>query len=169
VQTSTYLKTWFFYLLDADIGDGSTAGTIYFEVDVTSLELIVGGAVFSGVDQATPLGSSVQVNDTSGAVTSPTITSATDEIIVDMAYIAHATGTPAWSPDAPQTLIWAKDYDPNDRASGMSYKTGAASTTMQWSGTPSPDWGGHIHAVPLKPAASGPAVSRLARFVGGAE
>lgn len=112
---------------------------------------MVGGAIsFTGVHQQTPLGTFKAGSDISGNPTVSGITSASDEIVVDIVgFDSEATVTP----DASQTERWNKLSNGilDDIRGAMSTKQGAASVTMSWTpGSLPQQWA--IGAVPIKPA-----------------
>ena len=109
---------------------------------------VVGVTTYSGVNQTTPLGTFASATGTS---TSPSVTvsSATGELIQDVVSLKDATLSSA---GAGQTIRWNIATSSNLKGGAGSTKSGAASTSMSWTGSQSKSW--IIGAVSIKPASN---------------
>lgn len=115
-------------------------------------DIVGGGHSFTGADQTTPNGTFTSATGTSTAP-SVSITSASDEIVIDGVLHTHSTGgTPTLSVGAGQTQRW--NATPSVWiVGGGSTEAGAGSVTMSWTASPSDPWA--IAGVSVKPAAGG--------------
>ncbi len=85
----------------------------------------------TGWDSSTPIGTSQNTtNDSLTSITTPSITSATDGLIVDAVMMINGTITAGGGQTERAT---AKSIQGSAVSLAMSTKTGAASTTMSWS------------------------------------
>ncbi len=110
---------------------------------------------YTGVDQTTPLGTSVTGGNGKGNSFSLTVSSATNELIVDsFAVDGDATNTaPTPSAGSGQTIL--ENIKPAIYLNGsVSSKAGASSTTMSWSWTGPKQQPAGV-AVPIRPATGG--------------
>jgi len=126
-------------------------------VTIGASRMMAAGAMsFTGVHQTTTFGTAM-TNANSNTAPTVNVSSATDELVVDV--------VGQRDPDAPNTLTaHASQAERFKKAStsgsnanvrlGGSTETGAATTTMSWTLSPGDDWG--IIAVPLKPAPAAP-------------
>lgn len=103
---------------------------------------------FTGAQQVTPYGTTVNGTATS-TTPSVTVSSATDEIVVDALIITHS-GT--LSVGAGQTERANAITSTGYTKYGGSTEGGAASTTMSWSNSTSQFWA--LSGLPVKPAAT---------------
>lgn len=121
-----------------------TTGTLTLRVTFSaSTSAAVGVVSFTGVDQATPLGTCAANNGDPGPAT-VNVTSAAGELVFDT--VASDENVTA---DASQSVQW--DIITPTHGGG-STKAGAASVTMSWSAG---DTGWAIGAVPIKPDGGG--------------
>lgn len=133
------------------------------EVDIStsggSIEILGGGASYTGVDQTTMLGAAPSTATGTGTAPSTTVTSETGEMVVDVAGLDGSGGTV--TADGGQTEAWKIDGVSNP-IGGSSYESGASSVTMSWTSSASIDWA--IIAAPLNAAAA--VVAPINIFVG---
>ena len=132
---------------------GTLSGGRTVEVTLSANEAAVGGAVtFTGAHQSAPIGNTGTATGNS-ANPSVAITSATDEIVMDVVGAAHGAASPC-TPGGGQTERW----DTLDGGGGGaavscgSTEPGAASVTMDWTLSSGRQWA--ISTVGLKPAPS---------------
>jgi uncharacterized repeat protein (TIGR01451 family) len=119
-------------------------------VTLSASAAVVGGAVsFFGVDPTVPFGTFTSATATS-ATASTSVTSAPDEIVVDVAVAQGNAFT--LTAGGGQTAHWntATGIAAGDACGASSRENGASSVTMSWTLLLSRAWA--IGAVPLKPA-----------------
>ena len=137
--------------LEPSAGDA----TIYCLLTGSTDEFGLAGSTWSGVDGTTPIGTPQSAGGydlDAGTVTTPNISSATGETVVDGAYTSASGGT--ITKDAGQTLLSETEGIGGYGSVGTSYKAGAATVTMSWAYS-SGYYGYCLMGVPLKPAAAG--------------
>ena len=159
-QAGTQLRYSAIYkLLDPPKGVTGTV-TVTFS-GVVGYGSVAGAADFAGVDQGDPLGTAAGAGSQSQG-TAPTVTLSGltgDELVFDSVFMGGTGSTQTLTPGAGQTSHW-DTYSP-------SLCTGAASTrqatggsvTMSWTAGTSAYWA--IAAVPINPAATGPALDTI--------
>ncbi len=131
---------------------GPAAGTNDIVVTLTAAARFTAGAIsFAGVDQANPLGTFASGSGNTNAP-STTVTSAADELVVDV--LGYADSSANATAGTGQTQQWTNrstNGTPGNNAVGYSStKTGAASVAMSWTFPNKQVWA--MGAVPLKPA-----------------
>jgi len=116
-----------------------------------SVDSVGGAIVFSGVDQATPLGTFASANG-SNASPSVTVSSASGQVVIDTLATNGDGSSAAAGPG--QTQRWSlKTGNGGGNALGAgSTEPGASSVTMSWTLGHAHAWS--IGAVPLKPGAA---------------
>lgn len=94
------------------------------------------GASFTGVDQTTPDDAQVWIDGSGGGTSSSgNVTSATGNMVVDIVY-GQGNGVTGLTAGAGQTEVNQMTADASGAgrwAGGVSYESGAATTTMSWS------------------------------------
>ncbi|HKZ55395.1 MAG TPA: DUF2341 domain-containing protein, partial [Anaerolineales bacterium] len=128
------------------------SGAYNVVVTIGATRMMAAGAMtFSGVHQTTTFGT-VATNAASSTAPSVNVSSATDELVVDVVG-QRDPGSNTLTVHASQLERFQKASTSGSSANvrlGGSTETGAATTTMSWTLSPGDDWG--IIAVPLKPA-----------------
>jgi hypothetical protein len=104
-----------------------------------------GAISFTGVNQATPLGTANGANNRTSTATVD-VSSATNEVVVDVVAMESTSAT--ISAGANQNLGFDSDAGSTNIRAGGSYEAGAGTVTMSWTISSSKDWA--IVAVPLK-------------------
>lgn len=130
------------------------AQTVQANFSGSSSRCAIGVVTFTGVDQTTPFGTAVDAKTTASTTISVDASSATGEVVVDMAWVVDNNITVG----AGQTAhIDQDDIAGVFRSFGMSSEAGATTTTMSWTHTTNGT--NFIIAVPLKPASSSSTVT----------
>jgi len=128
------------------INPASGANTVEI-VLASAVDRLVGGSLsFTGANQTTPLGTLASA--TGGDSPSVTVTSATDEIVLDAVTIAN---NPTLTVDGSQTERYNVNINSAGRSAG-STEAGAASVSMDWTQSATEGWG--IVGVSVKPVAA---------------
>ena len=141
------------------IAPNTGANNVVISASETMSELVGGAVTFTGVDQTTPLGTAATNSGNSTTIT-VTVSSATDEIVID----AMAFGNTGATVDASQTARWDRDGSVLTSGGG-STEAGAASTVMSWSLPGGGRWA--TIGVGVKPVSAGAAPNFYRRRVGG--
>ncbi len=122
---------------------------------------VAGAADFAGVDQTTPLGAPGGGASTSGSAPTVTLTGLNgSELVFDNVFQGAAGGAQTLTPGAGQTSRWNTSSSGTCAAASTKQATGG-SVTMSWTATPGASYWA-IAAVPINPAATGPALSSIA-------
>lgn len=131
----------------------SGANTVIVTLSAAASDVTAGATSFTGAHQTTLVGTSVGNTATATSI-STNVSSATDEIVIDVVAHNYYTGG-AISAGAGQTEQWSQVKSTRLEGAG-STKTGASTTTMSWSQDTDPDDATWAQiAVPVKPAAGG--------------
>lgn len=138
---------------------GAATGTRTFVVTFGSsgdVSVMITLRSFSGVNQTTPVGSTVTSTAVAATSISRSVTSATGELVVDAVGVAGGSAvTLTVGSGQTQTSNGSSGWgSPSlDNQYGTSYRDGAASVTMSWSVSEAKNlW---MLATPLKPASGG--------------
>ena len=130
--------------LDSEPATGADTVTVNF-ANITRAAVTI--ITFTGVNQTTPLGTLATATGSSTAA-SVSVTSATDELVVDAAS-SHRNPSVALTVDGSQTE--RSNLVVTRLTLGTSTEAGAASVSMDWTVAPSNAWA--IAGVSVKPAA----------------
>ncbi len=146
-QTSPPFRRTSSQWYDKDPATG--ANTVEVNLDIVFDEFACGSVSYTGADQTTPLGTSVDglANDATPTVT---VTTATGEIVSDHLWCQHATAAPG----ADQTTQWEEEGVDGDATGSCSTQDGADGGVMSYTmgGTGNDRW--VMGAVPIKPVAA---------------
>ena len=141
-------RTELWYLL------APATGTATVVVTGNASKAIVAASIsFTGVNQATPLGTSAFVGSNGSTTASVTVSSGSGQVVLDT--VTANGDAVSLTPGGSQTQQWysySNNGDGGNSRGGGSTQPGAASTTMTWTLGVSKPWS--IGAVPLLPAAS---------------
>lgn len=124
-------RSWIYRLVAPDV---ATANIVVTFGAATAEWISVGAANFTGVDQTTPCGSCAS-DENDDATYSVAVTSATNDIVVDVFTAENATSATA---GANQTANWNNAIGSSGGAGSGSREAGAASVTMSWTAAGSP-------------------------------
>jgi hypothetical protein len=139
------------YLVNPPTGTNNVVVTLSGSADVRA-----GATSYTGVNQATPLGTAIGATGSSSTASVSGVSSAAGELVVDAAAL-ESTSSYFTAPGAGQTSRYTSHGTDgggsnNNVPIAGSSEPGAASVTMSWSMEASKAWA--IVAVPLKPASA---------------
>jgi len=139
--TNSYVEIW--YIINPDTGANDFVATL----SAASSEVGAACILTTDTNQTTPLGTAVFAEDEVTDTIEATVSSASDELVVD--FVVQNTAAASLTVDASQTervnVTGISEYD-----YGMSTEGGAASVAMTWTSSVADQYK-RIGAVPIKP------------------
>lgn len=149
------VKTYLYSLTNP----GSAAANVVISatgVSPNSASIAAGATTFTGVNQSTPLGTSVIATSGGSTSTSVTVSSATGELVYAVGAWDEGGSNQSITVSSGQTSLWEFDGT-NYVSAGASTKPGAASVTSTFTAGDSQENG--LVSVPIKPATGGGSTS----------